>query len=89
MKISVIVSCYNRPKFVAEALQSIANQTIVKDIHVIVADDGSNQKTIDSINRFEDKFGAFTLLKGVPVPPEIRKTTNRVAINVNAALRHL
>lgn len=89
MKMSIIVSSYNRPKFVAEALQSIANQTIAKDIHVIVADDGSNQETIDSINSFEDKFGAFTLLKGVPVPSEIRKTTNRVAINVNAALRHL
>ncbi len=86
---AVVVSSYNRPKFVAEALQSIANQTISADIHVVVADDGSNQETIDSIDKFDGKFGRFTLLEGAFVPPEIRKSTNRVSINVNVALRYL
>lgn len=89
MKLSVILTSYNRPKFVAEALQSIANQTIADNIHVVVVDDGSNQETINAIDKFEDKFGKFMLLEGAFVTPEKRKTTNRVAININIALRYL
>lgn len=89
MRMTVIVSSYNRPTFIVEALQSIANQTIADDIHVIVADDGSNRETLEAIYGFDGKFGAFTLLEGAPVSPEIRKTTNRVAIKVNAALKYL
>ena len=89
MRMCVIVCSYNRPRFVAEALQSIAKQTIADDIHVVVVDDGSNQETIEAINEFNEAFGAFVLLEGTPVTPEKRKTTNRVSINVNRALRYL
>lgn len=88
-RMCVIVTSYNRPEFIVETLYSIANQTIAKDIHVVVADDGSDQKTMDAIYAFDEKFGAFTLLRGAPVAPEIRKTTNRVAININVALKYL
>lgn len=89
MRMCVVVCSYNRPKFVAEALQSIAKQTIASDIHVVVVDDGSNQETIEAIDEFNEAFGAFVLLEGIPVTPEKRKTTNRVSINVNRALRYL
>jgi len=45
---TVIVSCYNRPHFLRQALQSVADQ-MRDDIQVIIADDGSEDPVYDVI----------------------------------------
>jgi spore maturation protein CgeD len=90
VKLGVIVSSYNRPKVLKEALESIANQTIADKILVVVVDDGSIQEVLDIANSFSDKFGAFKLTQSIPVQDDSeRSTTNRVAIGVNQGLRYI
>lgn len=100
VKLGVIVSSYNRPEFLKEALESIANQTIADKILVVVVDDGSIQEVLDVANSFSviteggvDKaspFGAFKLIQSIPVQDDSeRSTTNRVAIGVNQGLRYI
>jgi glycosyltransferase involved in cell wall biosynthesis len=51
MKLTLIVTTYNWPDSLALVLKSIENQTIIPD-EVIVADDGSNNETMDLITNF-------------------------------------
>ena len=48
-KISLIITTFNRPDFLLLSLNSVNNQTIVPD-EVIIADDGSDEKTKMAIN---------------------------------------
>jgi len=90
VKLGVIVSSYNRPRFIKEALNSIANQTIADQILVVVVDDGSIQEVKDIINSYSDKFAAFKLVNSIPIQDESERTqTNRVAIGVNQGLRYI
>ncbi|MBI4099939.1 glycosyltransferase family 2 protein [Candidatus Microgenomates bacterium] len=41
MKVSVIIPVYNEEKYLAGCLESLKKQTVVKDMEVIVVDDGS------------------------------------------------
>jgi glycosyltransferase involved in cell wall biosynthesis len=52
--ISVVLPVYNGELFLAEAIQSILDQTFV-DFELIIINDGSTDKTIDVIKRFCDK----------------------------------
>lgn len=89
MQISVILISYNRAFFVNQALESIAQQTAIDDIHCIVVDDGSNTETVDTILSYKDKFPQFDLVQIHPKKEEDRRTTNRVAIAVNSGLKHI
>lgn len=100
VKLGVIVSSYNRPRFLKEALNSIANQTIAKDLLVVVVDDGSVQEVLDVANSFScnteggieraSKFGAFKLIQSIPIKQESERIeTNRVAVGVNQGLRYI
>ena len=53
-KVSVIVPVYNSSKYLRECLDSILNQTL-KEIEVIVIDDGSTDDSINIISEYEDK----------------------------------
>tara|TARA_B100000963_G_C22591961_1_gene655965 strand:+ start:63 stop:836 length:774 start_codon:yes stop_codon:yes gene_type:complete len=53
MKISVIVTTYNRPKLLKETLSSILNQTF-KDFELIVVDNYSNYDFINLIKSLND-----------------------------------
>ncbi|MBQ8503362.1 MAG: glycosyltransferase family 2 protein [Clostridia bacterium] len=60
-KISVIVPAYNSEQFIAETLENLLNQTL-KDIEVIVVNDGSTdgtQKIIDEYCRKSDIFKSY------------------------------
>jgi glycosyltransferase involved in cell wall biosynthesis len=60
-KVSVILTSYNRPHLVQQAIQSVLDQTMT-DWELLVMDDGSNQETIDAINSMsfpQDKVRAF------------------------------
>lgn len=53
-KISVVMSTYNRPKYVKEAIESILNQTYT-DFEFIIIDDCSTDNTADIINKYVSK----------------------------------
>ncbi|MCS7184885.1 MAG: glycosyltransferase [bacterium] len=53
--VSFVISSYNHRKFLAQALESVINQTY-KNIEVIIVDDNSNDGSIDLINEYASKF---------------------------------
>jgi len=54
IKISVIIPIFNAEKYISDCLESIINQTL-KDIEIILIDDGSNDKTAKIINKYAKK----------------------------------
>ncbi len=58
-KISVIIPAYNSEQFIAETLDSLLKQTL-KDIEVIIVNDGSTDGTLDIIKEYEEKYDIFT-----------------------------
>ena len=64
--ISVLLCTYNGEKYIAEQLQSILDQT-VKDLHVVVSDDGSTDRTIEIVGELsEENPGRITILRQEP-----------------------
>lgn len=55
MKISIIVVAYNEVNYIDQTLESIFAQKGVEDFEVIVGDDGSNDGTIDRINKWKQQ----------------------------------
>lgn len=54
MKVSVIVTAYNIENYIQRCLKSIINQTL-KDIEIIVINDGSTDKTLYKINELASR----------------------------------
>lgn len=54
-KISVIVPVYNTEKYLEKCIDSLVNQTM-KDIEIIVVNDGSNDNSEDIIKKYEQKY---------------------------------
>lgn len=54
MKVSVIVPVYNNEKFLSRCIESIQNQTL-KEIEIIIVNDGSNDSTPIICSKFQDK----------------------------------
>ena len=48
-KVSVIVSCYNQEKYIAECLESILNQTY-SDYEAVIVDDGSTDNSLSILD---------------------------------------
>jgi len=57
VKISVIITTYNKPDYLARVLVSYLCQDDPEGFEVVVADDGSDQSTRDVIEAFEAPFG--------------------------------
>ena len=55
MKISVIVPVYNVEKYIDKCLDNLVNQTL-KDIEIIVVNDGSPDNSQDIINSYQKKY---------------------------------
>lgn len=55
MKISIVIISYNQGQFLEETILSALNQTY-KDKEVILIDGGSNDSSVDIINKYKDKF---------------------------------
>lgn len=61
VKISVIVPVYNTSKYLDKCLSSLVNQTI-KDIEIIVINDGSTDDSLDIIKIFKKKYNNIILI---------------------------
>jgi glycosyltransferase involved in cell wall biosynthesis len=53
-KVSIIVPAYNTEKYISKCLSSLVNQTI-KDIEIIIVNDGSTDNTKDIISSFANE----------------------------------
>lgn len=54
-KLTVILPVYNsNTEWLSSAIESVLNQTY-KDFQLLIIDDGSNEKTIATINHFKNK----------------------------------
>ncbi len=61
MKASVIITTYNKPAYLAMALESLISQTH-RDFEVVVCDDGSHDDTRKVVARFRERDKPFELL---------------------------
>jgi glycosyltransferase involved in cell wall biosynthesis len=52
-KISVAMVCYNHAKYIAEAIESMLNQTY-RDFELIIVDDGSTDGTLEIVQGYQD-----------------------------------
>jgi glycosyltransferase involved in cell wall biosynthesis len=52
-KVSVVLNCYNHEPYVAEAIESVLNQTF-RDFELIIIDNGSTDATRSVIERYDD-----------------------------------
>lgn len=53
-KVSVLMPAYNSEKYIAEAIDSILNQTFT-DFEFIIINDGSTDNTAEIVRRYKDK----------------------------------
>ena len=58
IKVSVVVPIYNVEEYLAECLESVANQSL-KDIEVLMIDDGSTDNSARIAKDFEKKYSHF------------------------------
>ncbi len=54
IKVSIIVPTYNAEKYINRCLDSLINQTL-KEIEIIVVNDGSQDNTLEKIKKYTDK----------------------------------
>lgn len=54
VKISIIICVYNGEKYIKQAVDSILAQSL-KDIELVVVNDGSSDSTLDILNNYQDK----------------------------------
>lgn len=60
-KVSVVMSCYNASKYLAEAVESVVSQTL-DDLEIVLVDDGSKDNTLDIINRYSEKDARIVVI---------------------------
>lgn len=71
MCISVVLNCYNEQNYVAEAIESILNQTAVENIlEIVIVDDGSQDSTPAIVSRYAESNKKIKFIKqnnyGIP-----------------------
>ena len=54
LKISVVLCTYNGEKYIEQQIDSILKQQLVK-VYLLIRDDGSSDKTIEIIEKYEKK----------------------------------
>lgn len=54
LDISVIVPMYNSEKYIYKCIKSVLCQTL-KNIEIIIVNDGSTDKSIQELKKFDDK----------------------------------
>lgn len=78
-ELTIILTSYNRPRFVERAIRSVINQSSPL-WRLIIQDDGSNLETLQTIHQFMDKrISVFSRT----ISPETRQATSRYATLIN------
>lgn len=91
MKHSVIIGSYNRPSMICQAIKSVMDQT-VDNWELFIADDGSDQRTIDAINT---TIGSDARCHLLPCLNPVNETglrpnaSKRAVERINDAIPHL
>jgi glycosyltransferase involved in cell wall biosynthesis len=62
IKVSVILPIYNEEKYLSYCLKTICNQTL-KEIEIICVDDGSTDKSLDILEKFQLKDSRIIIIK--------------------------
>ena len=75
--VDVIIPVYNREKYIAEAIESVLNQTF-QDFTIIISDDGSNDGTGKIIKKYET---SDSRVKSISHPHKGLAHTLNTAIN--------
>lgn len=78
-KVSVLITAYNYADYIAEAIQSVLNQTF-HDFELIIVDNQSTDHTVDIVNEFIQKDNRVKLV--------VNKTNIGAYRNYNEALLH-
>lgn len=84
---TIIVTSYNRPTLVVDAIESIKEQTY-PHLQAIIADDDSSQETLDAVHRTiagDSRFLVLEKVCGSPAPAE-RKQALRYCMAINEAI---
>lgn len=61
-KLTVVIPVYNGESYIQRCLNSVLNQSMT-DIQIIVVDDGSHDKTVESITRYEQQYSNLTIVR--------------------------
>lgn len=61
-KLSVIIPVYNNEAYIERCLDSVFNQSL-KDICVIVVDDGSQDKTVSKVLSYKERYSNLTVIQ--------------------------
>ena len=62
IKVSVIIPVYNTENYLKKCLDSVLAQTL-KEIEIICVDDGSTDKSLDIVKRYQEIDNRFIILK--------------------------
>lgn len=62
-KVAVLMSTYNGEKYLREQLDSILHQSGIY-LHLVIRDDGSQDRTFDIVQEYCDRFQQITFIKG-------------------------
>ena len=86
-RFTVVLTSYNRPKLVTDAIESVLEQTY-KDWELLIADDDSNVETLKAIHKASrgDKRVKMLFKAGGSPTPQERATQTRYCVTINAAL---
>ena len=87
LKISCILTSYNRPQRVRQAIASVQQQTY-PNWELIIVDDNSNAQTKKVLKEITDKDPRISLIQ-TGVSPEDRPKTTRYATCINMALQKI
>jgi len=66
-KVSIVMPCYNHAEYVAEAIQSVLNQTY-NDFEFLIVDNGSDDDSYEIISNFNDPRIKFFRLEKNDIP---------------------
>lgn len=62
MKVSVVIPCYNAEKWIWDCVSSVIKQDY-NDVEIIIADDCSNDKSLEVITKLQRLYGGIKLIK--------------------------